>query len=141
MLKALLLVSCLGQVWASEVPAEPADCDMQCRSLRAVDGFLDKLSDDNVQVSEGVKFVKTNDDSSDGRSVRNSFLTRFKRFLTSHELQVKLPDLLPRKQDISNAVHAALGYLNELQTGKLSPSSGIIFRFKTQIDQPENKPL
>lgn len=85
-----------------------------------MDNFIDKLSGQTIEVSDGVKFVKTNENvSEDGRSVRDSFLTRFKRFLSSYELQVKIPDLLPRKQEITSTLHSAIGYLNELQSGKI----------------------
>lgn len=123
MLKLLLFALYLGRGLCSEIPADSPVCDLQCRSVRFIDNFIDKLSDDSIEISDGVKFVRT--DPGDigvggggGRSVRDSLLTRFKRFLSSYELQVKIPDLLPRKQDVTSALHSAIGYLNKLQSGE-----------------------
>lgn len=117
MLKLTLVVLYLGQGLCSEVPSDGKDCGLPCRSVRMVDVFLAKIPEESIEVSEGVKFVKTNT-VGDGRSARNSMLSRFKRFLTNYELQVKLHDILPRKQDVSAALHTAVGYLNDLQSGK-----------------------
>lgn len=134
MLKLLLFALYLGRGLCSEIPADSPVCDLQCRSVRFIDNFIDKLSDDSIEVSDGVKFVKTEPGdvgSGAGRSVRDSLLTRFKRFLSSYELQVKIPDLLPRKQDVTSALHSAIGYLNELQSGE-----GEIFRPNVSFSFP-----
>ncbi|XP_067008104.2 uncharacterized protein Osi5 [Anabrus simplex] len=78
---------------------------MTCQSVRIVRKVIAQLLDGqrSLEISKGLKIVKVEESNAVGRGLtdheESNLLARMSRYLQSHELRVRLPELLPSSED------------------------------------------
>lgn len=74
---------------------------------------------EDFELTNGLKVVEVPGDGVvDGRSSDGSLVGNFREFLATHELQLKLDELLPHQDVTSRSLKGALAYLNGLDNGE-----------------------
>lgn len=73
---------------------------------------------DDIQLTNGVRLVQV--DSSENE------ISEFRNFLTTHQLQVQLDEILPTQNDVQRGLKGALEYLNKLDAGTIGVTQDII---------------
>lgn len=82
---------------------------------------------EDYQIANGVRLLETPGTVSEERSTDGSLVSNFRQFLATHELQVKLDEILPAQEDVQSSLKRALDYLNGLDTPHTGTSAGTFF--------------
>jgi len=76
------------------------------------------LALEEIQISKGVRLVEIASNEVEPRGLDGSVSSAFRRFLSTHELEIKLDELLPASEDVQRGLQSALGYLNIWNNGE-----------------------